>query len=320
MKLMKALKLSFSVCVLGGALAASAHAEELLKPFLAAPDLTGEVGPVGDQLKSNLKEAGLRVVGDYTAYGKTRVLAVTNDALRKIAARTERGAYGAVMRVALVGGEGKVQVSCTNPGYLAAAYRLGDNLAGVAGSLEKSVGCKEPYGAKGMSASDVADYHYAVGMEYFEDAYDLGKYASFEEAVKKIEANLAEKKGGVGKVYRVDIPGKQQVLFGVALRTKAAGGDKYADDAFQMGIVDDEGRKRAACLPYEILVTGNKAEALHMRYRMALYFPDLPMVGEGASFFKLSSSPDAVLQALRTASGGKIDEPTSAQGWQFADQ
>jgi len=308
------------VCVLGLALATSAHAEELLKPFLAAPDLTGQLAPAGDQLKKNLKDAGLRVVGDYTAYGKTRVLAVTSDALRRIAAGTGRGAYGAVMRVALAEADGKVQVSCTNPRYLAAAYHLGDNLAAVSASLERAVGCKEPYGSQGMSADEVADYHYAVGMEYFEDVYDLGKYASFEEAVKIIEANLSTKKGGVGKVYRVDIPGKQQVVFGVAMRTKAAGGDKYADDAFQMGIVDVGTRKRGAYLPYEILVTGAKAEALHMRYRMALYFPDLPMMGSGPSFFKLSSSPDAVLQALRVASGGKVDEPTTAQGWQFADQ
>jgi hypothetical protein len=166
-----------------------------------------------------------------------------------------------------------------------------------------------------MSAKDLANYNYAVGMEYFEDAYDLGQFGSFEEAVKTIEANLASKKGGVEKVYRVDIPGRQQVLFGVAMRTEAAGGDKYADDAFLMGVVDAEGRKRAAYLPYEILVRGNKAEALHMRYRMALYFPDLPMMGSGPSFFKLNSSPDAVLQALREVSGGRVDEPTHAGGW-----
>ncbi len=54
-----------------------------------------------------------------------------------------------------------------------------------------------------------------------------------------------------------------------------------------------------------------------MRYRMALFFPDLPMMGDGPSFFKLRSSPDEVLQALRKVSGGKVDEPTHAQGWQF---
>ncbi|MEF3194176.1 MAG: hypothetical protein K6346_08180 [Halothiobacillaceae bacterium] len=82
-----------------------------------------------------------------------------------------------------------------------------------------------------------------------------------------------------------------------------------------MGMIDLEPRKRAAYLPYEILVSGNKAEALHMRFRMALYFPDLPMMGSGPSFFKLQSSPDAVLQALRKASGGKVEEPTDAAVW-----
>lgn len=315
MKLMPALKASFSVCALGMALATSAQAEELLKPFLAAPDQQGDIRAVGEQLKKKLKESGFTVVGDYAPYDKTRVLALTSDALKKTAAKTDRGAYGAVMRVSLADAGGVVQVACTHPGYLAAAYHLQDSLDKVTEALNKVVGCREPYGAKGMSASDVAGYNYAVGMEYFEDAYDLGTFGSFEEAVKTIEANLADKKGGVEKVYRVDIPGKQQVLFGVAMRTEAAGGDKYADDAFQMGVIDLEAHKRAAYLPYEILVSGNKAEALHMRYRMALYFPDLPMMGSGPSFFKLKSSPDAVLQALRKASGGKVEEATQAADW-----
>lgn len=317
MKLISALKSSFSVCVLGLALTASAQAEELLKPFLAAPDQAGDLKAVGDQLKKKLKDGGFTVVGDYAPYGKTRVIAVTNEGLKKTAAKTERGSYGAVMRVALAEVGGNVQVACTHPGYLAAAYRLGDSLGTVKDALEKAVGCNEPYGSAGLSAADLGGYHYAVGMEYFEDVFDLGKYGSFEEAVKTVEANLAEKKGGVGKVYRVDIPGKQQVVFGVSMRTQAAGGEKFADDAVQMGIVDADARKRAAYLPYEIVINGNKAEALHMRYRMALFFPELPMMGDGPSFFKLRSSPDEILQALRATSGGKVDEPNHAQGWQF---
>ncbi|MEF3194175.1 MAG: hypothetical protein K6346_08175 [Halothiobacillaceae bacterium] len=224
MKLISLLKTSFSACALGMALATSVQAEELLKPFLAAPDQQGDTRAVGDQLKKRLKDAGFTVVGDYVPYDKTRVLALTSDALKKTAAKTDRGAYGAVMRVSLADAGGAVQVACTNPGYLAAAYHLQGSLDKVADALNKAVGCREPYGAEGMRASDLADYHYAAGMEYFEDVYDLGKFGSFEEAVKTIEANLADKKGGVEKVYRVDIPGKPQVLFGVAMRTEAAGG------------------------------------------------------------------------------------------------
>lgn len=315
MKLMPALKASFSVCALGAVLTASAQAEELLKPFLAAPDQQGDIRAVGDQLKKRLKDSGFSVVGDYVPYAKSRVLAVTSDALKRAAGKTDRGGYGAVMRVSLAEEGKSVQVACTNPRYLAAAYHLPDSLDRASEALNKAVGCQEPFGSQGMSAKDVADYNYAVGMEYFEDAYDLGKFDSFEAAVKSVEASLAEKKGGVEKVYRVDIPGRQQVVFGVAMRTEAAGGDKYGDDAFQMGMVDVDARKRAAYLPYEILVSGNKAEALHMRYRMALYFPDLSMMGSGPSFFKLRSSPDAILQALRSTSGGKVEEPVQAGAW-----
>jgi len=101
MKLISVLKGSFSACVLGVALSASAQAEGLLKPFLAAPDQSGDLKTVTDQVKKSLKEGGFTVVGDHSPYGKTRVLAVTSDALKKVAAKSERGAYGAVMRVSL---------------------------------------------------------------------------------------------------------------------------------------------------------------------------------------------------------------------------
>ncbi len=98
------------------------------------------------------------------------------------------------------------------------------------------------------------------------------------------------------KVYRVEIPGKSQVVYGVLLNTKSS--NKDADDGVIMGVLDQGDKNRLGYVPYEILVSNNKVEALHMRYRAALHFPQLPMLGDGPSFFKLQASPDAIGEVL----------------------
>jgi hypothetical protein len=69
------------------------------------------------------------------------------------------------------------------------------------------------------------------------------------------------------------------------------------DEAHQLSIVDFEGYSKVAYYPYEILVDGKDVEALHMRFRMAVHFPDLSMMGEHG-FTKLMSSPGATEDAL----------------------
>jgi hypothetical protein len=294
---MKASKLIIGLVMGSGLLATlPVFAADGLKPFLAAPAQTGAIKDVSEQMKGKLKEAGFVVVADFAPSGKSRVLAVTSDALKKSAAKGERSAYGVTMRVSLAEKDGKVSVSCTNPQYFSAAYHMGNNVADVKKGLETAVGCNEPFGAGDMSAEDIAGYHYTIGMEYLDDVYTLGEFASFDDAKKAVEAGLESNKSGVKKVYRVEIPGKNQVVYGVLLNTKAS--NKDADDGFIMGVLDQGDKNRLGYLPYEILVNNNKVEALHMRYRAAVHFPQLPMLGDGPSFFKLQASPDAIGEVL----------------------
>ena len=76
--------------------------------------------------------------------------------------------------------------------------------------------------------------------------------------------------------------------------------DKALDSEFQMGVVDFEGCKKRAYFPYEVLVAGNNVEALHMRFRMAVHYPDLIMMGSHG-FTKLMSSPGEIESALEVA-------------------
>jgi hypothetical protein len=72
------------------------------------------------------------------------------------------------------------------------------------------------------------------------------------------------------------------------------------DEAHQLAIVDFEGYSKVAYFPYEILVDEESAEALHMRFRMAVHFPDLSMTGKHG-FTKLMASPGAVKDAFEQA-------------------
>ena len=223
---------------------------------------------------------------------------------KKVAAKSEYGGFAAPQRVAVTKVGEELQVTYVNPVYMAYAYRLKSDLANTAAALEKALGKVQAFGTrKGMSARKLKKYHYTFGMEYFPDVYELAEYGSYEEALKAVEKNLKSNSVGVRQLYRIDIPGKQETVFGVSMRAPA-GGDKYMDDAFQMSVVDFGPLKGTPYLPYEIMVTGNRVVALHMRFRMAVYFPDLKMMGEN-SFMKLMPSPEAVRKALTAAVGGK---------------
>jgi hypothetical protein len=136
-----------------------------------------------------------------------------------------------------------------------------------------------------------------MGMEYFDEPDVLAEYASYEEAVQAVDTKLAANKNGVTKVYRVDVPGKQESVFGVALKG-AAETDKYMDDRFIMSEIDFRDIKSTAHLPYEILVSGNKVYAMYARFRIAINFPDLSMMGKN-SFMNIMKTPDAIRDALK---------------------
>ena len=273
-------------------------ADVLLKPFVLASKSAGTVAEKSAQVKTALTTAGFTVVGEYVPYPDADIIIVTNDELKRNAAESEFGGYGAVQRVSvtLVGKE--VQVSYTNPVYMSNVYRMKGDLSSVAASLGSALGNMEEFGAQGMTAKQARKYHYTIGMEYFDDPSRLEEYGSYDEAIKAVDTKLANNKNGVTKVYRVDIPGKQESVFGVAL--KGSGDNKSMDDQFIMKEIDFRDLKSTAHLPYEVLVSGNKVYALYARFRIAINFPDLSMMGSN-SFMHIMKAPEAIKGALQKA-------------------
>ncbi len=187
-------------------------------------------------------------------------------------------------------------MSYTNPTYMANVYRMSGDLSGVSAALEKALGRVEEFGAQGMTAKQARKYHYTIGMEYFDEPSVLAEYGSYAEAVQAVDGKLSANKNGVSKVYRVDVPGKQETVFGVAM--KGSGDNKSMDDQFIMSEIDFRDIKSTAHLPYEVLVSGNKVYALYARFRIAINFPDLSMMGKN-SFMNIMKAPEAIRVALQ---------------------
>ena len=269
-----------------------------LKPFVLASKGAGTIAEKAGQAKTALSTAGFSIVGDYSPYAGAEILIVTNDELKKNAAESEYGGFGAIQRVAITQVKDEIQVSYTNPVYMANAYRMKGDLSSVAAQLASALGNVEEFGsARGMTSSQLRKYHYMFGMEYFNEPSVLAEYPSYEDAVRSVDAKLSANKNGVSKVYRVDIPGKQETVFGVAMRG-TADDDKYMDDRFIMSEIDFHDVRATAHLPYEVLVSGNKVYALYARFRIAINFPDLSMMGKH-SFMNIMKTPNAIRDVLQ---------------------
>ncbi|GAB1414217.1 hypothetical protein MASR1M97_29530 [Candidatus Desulfobacillus denitrificans] len=282
------------------------HAQDaVLKPFVLASKGPGEVAAKADEVKAALAKNGFTVAGSYSPYPNAVVIAVTNDELRGTAAKSEHGGFGAAQRVSVTKVGNEVQVAYTNPVYLANAYRMAGDLKDTSAALQAALGRIEEFGAKGLTAAKLRKYHYTFGMEYFDEPNEFVKYASYEEALKAVEAGLAAGKYGVTKVYRVDVAGKKETLFGVAMKGEGETG-KFMDDKYIMSEIDFKDVRSTAHLPYDILVSDNKVYALYARFRIAISFPDLSMMGAN-SFMNIMKSPEAIREALALTAGGKKD-------------
>ena len=285
-------------------MSAATMADDRYKPFVLASNEAGNMNDKITATKEALQKNGFEVVGEYAPYDGAHIIVVTNDELKKAAASHSRAGYIAAQRVALTELNGKIQVSYTSPFYMAKAYQIESNLAGVSEALKQSLGFVEVFGTdKGLKEKQLGKYHYMFGMEHFDEPYELATHKSHEEAVEIVEKNLASNVDGVSKIYRIDIPGTSQTLFGVGFKGKTED-DKANDDKYIMSEIDFQDVRSSAHLPYEMLVNDKNIEALHARFRIAINFPDLSMMGSH-SFMNIMSTPKAINKVLVDIAGGE---------------
>ncbi|MCG6939535.1 MAG: hypothetical protein LJE83_15380 [Gammaproteobacteria bacterium] len=311
--LKRSILLHAATMVFAGLIASTVYAADLVKPFILANSASGDVASVAAATKKKLTGAGFEIVGSYSPYDGVEAIAFTSSELKSAATKSERGGYGAVMRVSVTKVGNNIEVAYTNPIYWANAYRMASNLDGVSAKLKSALGMQKQFGTgdKKLTAEDMREYHYTVLMEYFDDPSELASYTSHAEAVKAIEANLAAHKGGTSEVYKVNVgkdpEGKEMTLIGVGLggtSDKDCSSDKYI-----MSRIDKSDPRHSAHLPYEMLVYGSDVEALYGRFRIAISWPHLPMMASetGATFMSIMCAPDSIKDALKKAAGGSED-------------
>ena len=289
-------------------ISSTALAAEKVKPFILASNDAGELTNKITTTRSALVKAGFEIAGEYSPYQGAHIIVVTNDLLKKAAATHPRAGYVVAQRVALTALNGKIQVSYTNPVYMAAAYQVKTDLGAVGNQLGKALGNKQMFGpAEGLTLKEAGKYHYMFGMEYFTDPTPLAEHPDKQIANRIVEENLAANKGGAFKVYRIDIPGTNQTLFGVGLKDPKGKASSPMDDKYIMSEIDFKPLRSTAHLPFELLVKGGEIEALHARFRIAINFPDLSMMGAN-SFMNIMSSPDAIHETLTNVAGGTYEE------------
>ena len=280
----------------------SAAAETTYQPFvLASLNDTGLEEQTAATVDA-LAASGFTVSGQYSPLENANVLVATSPALLEIAAASDKGGYGAGTRISVTEKEGKTEVAFVNPLYIQYAYRMEADMQGVYDALSAALGNLEAFGAeKKMTAKKLGKYHYMAMMPYFDDVIKLAAFDSHEAAVAAVENGLGVEGDALSQVYRIDIPGKNQTVFGVGMKATDDSKDQInIDESHQLSIVDFDGYSRVAYFPYEILVDGEDVEALHMRFRMAVHFPDLSMAGKHG-FMKLVASPGAIKGAFKQA-------------------
>jgi len=282
----------------------TAAAETTYQPFVLASISEQSLSAQTEAATAALEAAGFTVSGHYKPLPNAAVIVVTSPELKSIAAQTERGGFGAAQRIGIAERDGKTEVSFVNPLYIQHAYRLQADMQPVYDRLSATLGNVTSFGTeKGLSAKKLAKYNYKVAMEQFDDLSELGSFPSYEAALQAVEQGLAREGDALTQIYRIDIPGKQQSVFGVGMKASGRSEEQRdIDEAFQLSVVDFEGHSKAAYFPYEILVNGNEVEALHMRFRMAVHFPDLSMFGEHG-FMQLRRSPGATEDAFEAMLG-----------------
>lgn len=276
----------------------------LLAPACMAvgPYLSGSGLPAGDlpglmgRVEQRLRDDGFTVVGRHLPPGLPQYGSViVTDAALNQAARKAGGT--AVLATAIrVGVKTDGSVSYMNPDYWGRAY-LRDAFAAAApalrsvrGRLAHALGEGATFGGD-VPETDLPGYRYMIGMERIDSLRnELNAFASFDDALQSVRANLAKGVGGTAAVYEVVLPEAKLAVIGVAMN------DAETGEGWWVGKI---GPDHVAALPYEIYLIDGKAYALYGRYRIALSWPALGM----GQFMRIARAPDLIHETLARVAG-----------------
>jgi hypothetical protein len=280
----------------------SSVSAQKLKPYILGLETTESIAEIKAKLETNLVQNQISIAGQYQpASDNNRWIIVFSSpelesSVQKIGGLT---GFAAALRIAITSEKGITMVTYTNPVYWGNAYfrddfdKVSSNYAKLALELENAMKASGTFigttfgSEEGMTADELREYHYMMGMPYFDDTVELKEFESYQVAVTKMETSIKEGVANLKLIYKITIPGKDLTLYGFAL-SGPTGEENF------LPIVDLNSPKHTAFLPYEVLVTGKEVHMLHGRFRIALSFPDLTM----GTFSKIMSTPGDIEDLL----------------------
>jgi len=222
-----------------------------------------------DTIQSKLKNAGFEVLAVAPLDKKKKLISIvfTNDALKKLAAKPNRGHLG-TLRV-LIDPKNK-QISITNPIYLAKAF-LQDEFDLDASKKILSALVTEFKSSKNsldkLKFQLLPKYQFMNGMPFYKDYMVVARG-------KNLKAKLTNNK----RVYfSFDLP-NGSTLVGVKLNKRT--------QKFPKRI----GTNNAGMLPYPLLIEDGEARILDPKYYLSLMYPQLTM----EQFMTIATVPDAI--------------------------
>jgi len=99
---------------------------ERIQPFILGSSSAGDFASTVSDTKSKLSGAGFDVVGTHAPYAGAEIIVFTSDEMKAAATKSERGGYGAAMRVSVTDNGGNIhtltQSACVSARYILAFH------------------------------------------------------------------------------------------------------------------------------------------------------------------------------------------------------
>lgn len=235
---------------------------------------------------------------------KYPVVIFTNAHIKKLANRPTRGLLAGEMRIMI--NKKKKEIRVNNPLYFFKAilqeeYKVGDEAPVVEALMKAFPGLKSEMTSTledgtvndlnkdFLAYGGISDYHYMIGMPYYHEQNTVGEADTVAELVAKMKKKAKKK-----LVYLIELAPNRYVA-GLKL------GKVTAKFTKKIGI------EKSLVMPWQVLIeeyTNDegkvvaRATALDGKYRIALSYPLLSMVGTG-SFAGIMSIPGAIEKDLK---------------------
>jgi len=228
---------------------------------------------------AKLTDAGYEVIATYSPVKKGTTIVFTNQALKTQASKPGRSNM-AVLRLFV--DDKEKMISITNPVYFGKAFMQDDYNHKVFNKELKTIN-KAFVGLKTsvdkLKFDDLADFHFMMGMPYYNEPDKLAK-GTAQELLKK----ASDYKKGKLKIFEIKLSDNSYLLgYELGKRTKK--------------FVKKVGRANASILPWCITIENGTATALNAKYYIAISYPLFTM----SQFMGIATVPDAIKKDLAKA-------------------